>query len=277
MEVICLFDVSQIVHACWHVGYKYIPIEDRTLNNIQNILSDFEADGLIPIPVMLFDSQPYFRSKIYPEYKGNREPQGIPFENIRPLLSQHFPCVSHDGLEADDLAYLITKNYKSVLPFILVSSDRDWGQTVDVNQKYNSIMQYCRHKRDFIDYSDKVKEPTWKVKIILGDLGDNVPRVVPSKKTVEIKGAWVEKNIRLGEVTVNGLYEQGMSASDILKKYDIDYKSDAAQLTYKLIVFNDDLYRTYVPDFDKFVEHVKTGFWAQIGETPLKQDYGNIQ
>jgi 5'-3' exonuclease len=221
---------------------------------------------------MLFDSQPYFRSQIYPQYKGNREPQGIPFETVRPLLEQHYPCISYEGLEADDLAYLLTKYYDSAVPFILVSSDRDWGQTVDVNKKHNNIMQYCRHKRDFIDYSDTVKEPTWKCKIILGDLGDNVPRAVPSTKAVEVKGAWVEKNIRLGEVTVNKLFEQGMSAAEILKKYDVDYLGEDAQLTYKLIVFNEDLYRYYITGFDKFIEYIKTGVWTSLGEPPLKQD-----
>ncbi len=262
MKVKILIDASQIIHANWHTqrnGAYGKTFPECVQNNLTNILFELEQEGIEPMPILLFDSQPYFRSEIYPEYKFNRVPEGIPVDEVKEHLRKSFQCIEWEKLEADDLAFIFTRHGNNDTPYILLSSDRDWGQTVDVNKSYNNVLQYCNRLKTFIDYAS---EPTWKCKIILGDLKDNVPRALPKKTATILKnGEVVEKDLRVGEVTVDKFYKQGLSANDILQKYGMNYTDPAAQLTYSLIVFSDTLYNAYVPGYQDLVNKVKNWAW----------------
>jgi 5'-3' exonuclease len=262
MRVKVLIDASQIIHANWHTqrnGRAGKSFAECVADNLERILEDLVIEGLDTDPLLLFDSQPYFRSEIYPEYKFNRAAEGIPVDTVKELLRTKYKCVEWQKLEADDLAYILTKHGPNDTPYILLSSDRDWGQTVDVNKKINNIMQYCNFKKDFIDYT---AEPTWRCKIILGDLKDNVPRALPKKTgTIKGNGEVIEKDLRVGEVSVDKLYKTGMHSNDILQKYGVSYTDPAAQLTYQLIVFNETLYNAYIPGYQDLVTLAKNWSW----------------
>ena len=76
-------------------GPNYVPLESFT-------------------PVLVFDAKPYWRSKLYPDYKGGRPSRPDTFYSIKSMGERlgkklNIPCLSVLSYEADDIAAGVVK------------------------------------------------------------------------------------------------------------------------------------------------------------------------
>ena len=132
--------------------------------------------------IFLWEGMHQWRKKKYPYYKANRKSSGdsskVEFFDLLNecqgfLQSTGVYQVSHDGLEADELASWFAKKYKNVL---LVSNDKDW----QVLAGYADILR----EDTILKYADVEKKWGFKPEYIYwyltihGDSGDNVPNAL---------------------------------------------------------------------------------------------------
>jgi len=136
-----------------------------------------------------------YRKMILPEYKMNRkekfadqtEAEKLAFEEFfeeyeatLETLSEKYPILRYEGVEADDIAAHLVKNKdKYNLDNIwLVSSDRDWDLLIGSNV---SRFSYVTRKEVTLDnwgeHYDCKPEEYISLKCLTGDKGDNVPGI----------------------------------------------------------------------------------------------------
>lgn len=159
---------------------KFVSWKNMMLRSLKKIFKEHEASKVI----ICLEGHGNWRKQYYPEYKANRvgarEASKIDFDaffkaqdefvgNLAALLSNvQFLRVPH--AEADDLIGVITKKYPN-WKITLISSDRDFYQLY----KYSNYRQYDAIKGKYIEVLDPINYLLEK--IILGDAGDNVPKL----------------------------------------------------------------------------------------------------
>ncbi len=91
--------------------------------------------------VVIFDSKrKTFRTEMYDQYKIKRPPLPeeirIQIPNVYRLLdSLNIEVLVEDGLEADDLIASLVRRFKSELPIVITTADKDLFQLIDENVK----------------------------------------------------------------------------------------------------------------------------------------------
>lgn len=200
-----IFDVSNIYHRAYSIvsNYEGFNIEDPKSQSILvrkffidvcSIINKFETEGVVNI-YFAFDSEPW-RKKVDRTYKANRSAKHPEFYR---LLSEcynildskdYLNAVKIDQLEADDIICLINDLHFDERNLI-VSNDRDLLQLVsDTTFVFTANGQnykcYCRdiknlkHHPSLITIAKNI-DPQFVAfeKILLGDDGDNVSRILP--------------------------------------------------------------------------------------------------
>lgn len=141
-----------------------------------------------------------WRKEYYKLYKANRaegrEASDIDFDAFFAMnnefmsdfaaMAKNFQFLQVPECEADDLIAVITKHYKNT-NIICQSSDKDFYQLY----KYKNYKQWDGVKRKFIEVANP--ETYLIEKIILGDSGDNVPRISGLKYRQGPK--FIERNV----------------------------------------------------------------------------------
>jgi len=166
--------------------------------------------------ICLWDEHCQFRFDIYPEYKSKRDDnpkvaaEREEYRKQRPLIKEALEKMgiqqlSYEGLEADDLAYWISKklsdNGKRVL---LVTGDKDWLQLVNP-----FVHWYNLHNDEVVDTHGFEKKTGFKTtkqflesKYLQGDNSDCIPGV----------GG-------LGELTAQRVINHFGSIAELIKAY----------------------------------------------------------
>ena len=143
-------------------------------------------------PLLLVDSKPYWRTRVFPEYKANRPTYRDPLFNdiVRIGLDSSCPKLQVDGLEADDLAGLLVHYHTTLAvkpPLYLISTDTDWCQLVSDYHKvtwvnFGQHLPQVRHERQVLDWAYKRHDVLMtnvtqivRLKHCLGDTSDNLP------------------------------------------------------------------------------------------------------
>lgn len=254
MKINVIIDASQFVYAChfiWQQGNRNAETFEQTIvNNIHSFVEKLKAEIPIDKVVVALDSRPYFRSAIYPPYKEQRPESNIDWITALQVLRDNFDCLGFLGLEADDIIYLYADKYhKGDTVVLLVSSDLDHTQTTDKV----GCLQFCHRK-----WSHIPKDPRklWRSKLILGCKGDNVPSIVPEIHTI-VNGLPVIKKQRVGEKTLEKLFDGGATVKDIMLKYKIDPNGADAQRNAQLIIYDHFLYKSWLgADYDRIINEI---------------------
>ena len=168
-----------------------------------------------PNVVLLVDSKPYWRTKVYPEYKGNRVSPPLEKELIDSGTSLGLPTLIKEGLEADDWAGLMAhykriKGIPGTLRFLTV--DTDWMQLIDDEHgiEWENLGKHTpclrRHQEAvtwaYTRHKIWIPHPRYigNMKRILGDSCDNVPPRHPEPLTELMGDEWFGALERAGFV-----------------------------------------------------------------------------
>lgn len=202
--------------------------------------------------ICCFDSRSY-RKDIDPNYKANRGMKKEKWfydclDEVEWFLkSNGVITLKHDGLEADDLIYLCTKLYD---PSVIISNDKDLHQylkkdiaSLSLKKGNNRLFVTSDsifdtnifHKKDDFSKHLIIPENVTIEKILLGDVSDNIPRVV--RKGVGPKA--LQKIIAKKEAFISdGLLdlEKMMAIANVLYKDSITF--DKMQKSWDLVTFN---------------------------------------
>jgi DNA polymerase-1 len=153
------------------------------IRSVQKIIKDFGPEHLVAI----FDgpNNKHSRTQMYEHYKSNRT--GMPEDLVPQLeLALEFcklagiPCLSEEGVEADDLIGAVAKwAEKNHAKVFICSSDKDLAQLVS-----DQVFMIHTHKDNLLIDRAKVEE-IYGVKpeqivdylAIMGDTSDNIPGI----------------------------------------------------------------------------------------------------
>lgn len=199
----------------------YIQYHGAELEEIDYFLNNGDCDKL----VFLKDSKPYWRSRIYKEYKSHRLPNSNPetFRGVLDMLSEfNIPTLAYPGLEADDIAGLLAlakATLKNSEPVVLLTTDSDWLQLVDdtlgiswstpasypdmVWDEAKVIAKVLRAEGNLIHHPRDLAT----IKYFKGDTSDNIPGLYP----YDLVSLW-------GDSWKNSLRAAGTNIEEVLSQ-----------------------------------------------------------
>ena len=169
------------------------------IRTIESLAKSYNAGTII----VCADGGSSYRKEIYPEYKANRKERYAEqteqeakefemfmaeFQDTLTLIKQKYPVFHFKGVEADDIAAYITKNF-DFDDCWLVSSDKDWDLLI--NEKVSRFSTVTRKEttiHNWDEHYDFEIEDYITFKCLTGDKGDNVPGVpgVGPKRAVQL-------------------------------------------------------------------------------------------
>jgi DNA polymerase-1 len=149
-------------------------IAEEVLNNISSFRDSLACSKVI---IFLDYKGSKYRKELYPEYKGNRKKEGKFYEDLKEffkklptitkILNLHFPVISYEGIEADDLIYFVAKYLEGRC--VILSTDADLLQI--------DVPQFSYTKKKFITLEDQGaanKDQFITAKALAGDTSDNI-------------------------------------------------------------------------------------------------------
>ena len=246
MKNLSLIDASGFIWSAFHKLPQHFKNRDGIIinavygycNSIIDLYQKLKPEQIIAV----FDTKAKtFRSKIYKDYKANREappPELIPqFPIVREATDAlGIPRIEMDGYEADDIIATYTKEAeKNGVTVTIVSRDKDLMQLVNKTTK-----MYDPYKNELVGIKE-VKEkfgvdPSKMIDLqaVAGDSSDNIPGV---------SGI----GVKIGAELINrfGNLENLLSNIDKIKQEKrrqklIDDK-DKALISKKLVTLKNDL------------------------------------
>jgi len=169
------------------------------IRTIESLAKSYKAGTII----VCADGGSSYRKEIYPEYKANRKERYAEqteqeakefemfmaeFQDTLTLIKQKYPVFHFKGVEADDIAAYITKNF-DFDDCWLISSDKDWDLLI--NEKVSRFSTVTRKEttvHNWDEHYDFEIEDYITFKCLTGDKGDNVPGVpgVGPKRAVQL-------------------------------------------------------------------------------------------
>ena len=158
------------------------------LRTVQSLAQSYKASRVL---ITADWGSSSYRTKILPEYKGNRkekydkqtEQEAEEFrifmedyENTLKLLEIHYPVFRYKNVEADDIAAQLVAELKDSSNIWLISSDRDWDLLIDDNvNRFSYVTRKEVTKATWSDHYDVSIDDYISYKCLTGDAGDNVP------------------------------------------------------------------------------------------------------
>jgi len=171
--------------------YKHSKKQDFAedyLRTVQSLANSYKADNIL---ITADWGSSSYRTKILPEYKGNRkekydkqtEQEAEEFrifmedyEKTLKLLEIHYPVFRYKNVEADDIAAQLVAELKDSSNIWLISSDRDWDLLIDDNvNRFSYVTRKEVTKATWSDHYDVSIDDYISYKCLTGDAGDNVP------------------------------------------------------------------------------------------------------
>ena len=158
------------------------------LRTVQSLAQSYKASRIL---ITADWGSSSYRTKILPEYKGNRkekydkqtEQEAEEFrifmedyERTLETLAIHYPVFRYKNVEADDIAAQLVAELKDSSNIWLISSDRDWDLLVDDNvNRFSYVTRKEVTKATWNDHYDVPIDDYISYKCLTGDAGDNVP------------------------------------------------------------------------------------------------------
>lgn len=160
--------------------------------------------------VICNDADNYWRKDVYPGYKQQRKEQKEKddsvdwallyetFDKIRNEVRDNLPYKSLrvHRCEADDLMYVLCKNYSDREKILVVSSDKDMVQLM----QFKNVSIYSPKTDSIIKSIPNVEQVLFS-HVLKGDSADNIPNVLTSTED------FLEKKVRQKPMTAKRIVE----------------------------------------------------------------------
>lgn len=222
MKKVMLFDMSNLMMRCLF-AFKIKPHEKEFAECRNTFLKSFLktiADNSPDKVICCMDNSSW-RKEMFETYKENRKAfrakSIVDFDEFFKVsnrflagLKNALPNVQFLDIprcEADDLIAVITKHYQTQYNVINISTDHDFYQLF----KYPNYKQYDGMKHGYVEVLNPEQELL--LKIILGDKGDNVPKL---KAGVGIKTAH--------NIVENGKLEEWLDKEGLRERFEENTK-----------------------------------------------------
>ena len=190
------------------------------IRTVESLAKSYNAGQII----VLADGGSFYRKEILPSYKANRkekyadqtEQEAKEFEmfmsefsNTLTLIKEKYPVFQFRGVEADDIAAYIVKEF-DYDDCWLISSDKDWDLLISdkvsrfstVTRKETTVHNWDEHYNfeipDYITF-----------KCLTGDKGDNVPGIpgIGPKRAVQLMEQYGDVFDIYGSCPIDGKYK----------------------------------------------------------------------
>jgi len=160
--------------------------------------------------VICNDADDYWRKKLYPGYKQQRKEQKEKndsvdwkhlyetFDRVRDEIRDNLPykSIRVRHCEADDVMYVLCKNFSHKEKILVVSSDKDMVQLM----KFKNVYIYNPKTDSIIKEVSNIDELLFS-HILRGDASDNIPNVLTSTES------FLEKKERQKPMTAKRIVE----------------------------------------------------------------------
>lgn len=125
-----------------------------------------------------------WRTSIFPEYKDIKSDNPFKnlgddlFDKIYTILNRYGIMMTHEKLEADDVAYLCVQNISSQININIITSDKDYLQMLT----HNNVKIFNGGLKEL---KGDPYEELW-LKILAGDKSDNIPSICGKVKAKKL-------------------------------------------------------------------------------------------
>ena len=255
-----VIDASCVMMSNYYVQRKYVSEEqltaeflaDLTIRAVQNLQARLIGISNVKV-VLVHDIGKSFRYRLFPEYKAGRPDhehyKSIKMDCIR-LIGERSNIINFgvDGLEADDLAYLISTQIDDVW---FVSNDNDWKTILrhlaQRFYKYTNPVGWFQ-LTNFFRYD--LVEPIME-KILLGCKSDKIPSVIKPSQFKRIN--WEDVPQPLSEEILSAesinyfwFFERSLSEKQKSNEELLDEMYDLAGKNWRLTFYSWGNYIDYV-------------------------------
>jgi 5'-3' exonuclease len=190
------------------------------IRTVESLAKSYNAGQII----ILADGGSFYRKEIFPEYKANRkekyadqtEQEAKEFEmfmaefsNTLTLLKEKYPVFQFKGVEADDIAAYIVKEF-DYDDCWLISSDKDWDLLIsDKVSRFSTVTRKETTVHNWDEHYDFEIPDYITFKCLTGDKGDNVPGIpgIGPKRAVQLMQQYGDVFDIYGACPIYGKYK----------------------------------------------------------------------
>ena len=190
------------------------------IRTVESLAKSYNAGQII----ILADGGSFYRKEIFPEYKANRkekyadqtEQEAKEFEmfmaefsNTLTLLKEKYPVFQFKGVEADDIAAYIVKEF-DYDDCWLISSDKDWDLLIsDKVSRFSTVTRKETTEHNWDEHYDFEIPDYITFKCLTGDKGDNVPGIpgIGPKRAVQLMQQYGDVFDIYGACPIDGKYK----------------------------------------------------------------------
>ena len=190
------------------------------IRTVESLAKSYNAGQII----VLADGGSSWRKEIFPEYKANRkekyaeqtEQEAKEFEmfmaeftNTLTLIREKYPVFQFRGVEADDIAAYIVKEF-DYDDCWLISSDKDWDLLIsDKVSRFSTVTRKETTIHNWDEHYDFEIPDYITFKCLTGDKGDNVPGIpgIGPKRAVQLMEQYGDVFDIYGACPIDGKYK----------------------------------------------------------------------
>ena len=238
-QTLMIVDALNLAFRYKHSGAK--DFAEDYLRTVESLKKSYKAKWVI---IAADQGSSSYRKNIYPLYKQNRkdkydqqtEAERVEFElffedftKTLELLSEHFPVLRFQGVEADDIAaYIVSKKHRLAINEIwLMSSDKDWDLLIKPG--VNRFSYVTRKETTWQNWNDQYPfepEQYISVKCLMGDSGDNVPGVpgVGPKRAQQLVEEYGTAWDIINSIPLQGRYKYIQALNDNREQLELNYQ-----------------------------------------------------
>ncbi|QSM00814.1 5'-3' exonuclease [Yersinia phage YerA41] len=263
-----VYDASHLTYRMYHQAKSINPenpIQTASYLLLNSVFALMKGNKGIPT-VFLYDTAGATkdRKEIDENYKSNRVFNPYVHElktrMTRYLTSLGFPVVGIEGLEADDIAYYLSRNCLNPLKFI--SEDKDWYSYVIDNKE---LLRPIRDKQLAGGSLTTFNDLLMKVDPILsGYLPENNTKEDIDR---EVHKVWIQRKALLGDASDNVAKFKGVGKSNIVQllvKYN-KAGCDINKFTPKGVVE-----KRFKADHDRFLRNIQVLSYDRMQDMDIK-------
>jgi len=238
-KTLMVVDALNLAFRYKHSGAR--DFAEDYLRTVESLKKSYKAKWVI---IAADQGSSSYRKSIYPLYKQNRkdkydqqtEAERLEFELFfedftatLELLSEHYPVLRFQGVEADDIAaYIVGKKRRLGVDEIwLMSSDKDWDLLIKPGVgRFSYVTRKEVTWDNWNDHYAFEPEQYISVKCLMGDSGDNVPGIagVGPKRAQQLVEEYGTTWDIINSIPLHGRYKYIAEINENKQQLELNYQ-----------------------------------------------------